>query len=586
DMVAQKVSSLIMARRASYARSLVHPCSISCSLSSALTLWNILTNRERVHSVGADVLFFTMYSSILVVLFRPSWITPSPVELWGAWAMLMATVGASPLVTSSDKLIVVSATLGVVRLCVSLFMLKLPSLVFWNAADWGALSFHLHPWIPSVDVGHSLAYRQQSQMIIIAELFQSCFVVLLAYSMHRVTSEWARQLVEAQASRKGLEASRSMLLTVCDVVVELDANLQLTEHSPRLAAMLPRSLSHNSLVGSTLDKFMCSEDDIRRFNARMQDPAHENDTIGDVFHANMRNRFGGATEMEFFHVCFMDALTQLPQHLLGFRENSDSVLLGRSPVPEPDYIAQSDIIGHEGLPGMAVVFDALTFKVLKCSAAFVRCFGPCRAGALVCDWLHQEGPMVEVLCDNINLFANNTEPTHYFELWPLTLQLACSGQADYHVSVMLTREQSDAGDDQVLACMVLPPGSGADHDPSERSRSHSIEARARAGTVHGADHGQGRGRSSEASRASEHARGVRVRLAQRLLAELADADAAAAAPGAPRAEPSASTSRSSSWTWADEAQPPPWAAPRRAGAGARSRSVSPHSSFASSCLAI
>ncbi|CAK0853491.1 unnamed protein product, partial [Prorocentrum cordatum] len=337
------------------------------------------------------------------------------------------------------------------------------------------------------------------------------------------------------------------------------------------------------------------------------------DTIADVFHANMRDRLGGATKMEIFHVCFVDTLTQLPQHLIGLRENSDSDLLDRHLVPEPDHAPCQ--------PGMAVVFDALTFKVLEVSTEFVKRFGPCRASAVVCDWLDLKDPTVEVMCDNINLFANGAAPTCSFELWPLTLRLTCSGPADYPASFMLTRVQSDDGEDQIVAFMVLPPCGGMHHGLIECGHSHSGEARARAATNHGADPGRGHGLGSEAGSASERAQEVRTHRAERLLAELAHAEAAAAAPGAPLAAPFVSTSRSSSsWAWgaaaeaaaaalgaplaapsvstsrssssswahaagaAAEAWPSPRAEGRVAGGGGaaqRRRSVSPHSSASS-----
>ncbi|CAK0790410.1 unnamed protein product [Prorocentrum cordatum] len=133
DLIALKVADLVMSRRADYARVFIHPFSLICVIHFVFMAMNFVSDRERKQYIPADAVFVALYLTMLFLLRKPCSITPSTVQLWGSWGMLLVSVGASPWGTPSDRLYFLSTTAGVVRLGIGLCMLNLPALLFWNA---------------------------------------------------------------------------------------------------------------------------------------------------------------------------------------------------------------------------------------------------------------------------------------------------------------------------------------------------------------------------------------------------------------------------------------------------------------------
>ncbi|CAK0831756.1 unnamed protein product, partial [Prorocentrum cordatum] len=433
-MMEQKVTELVMGRQVKQARRFVMPCSMWCFVVSIEKVVLLLDGAPRSATPMGDVVFFVFYATMLLLVFRQDLIQPGWLDLWGSFIMLLAVLTASPWATPTARLLGVSTAIGALRLSIAL-CISLPAFVGWSVVYWASLA--LHAWEDVFLGSDCLAQTQGVQVLLVAEVSASVALVLISRAVREVMEGEARQQVEAQASRSGLDASESLLGTICDAVVELDVDLRLRSHSPSLATMLLHSPGH-CLDSSKLDRFLFSDEDKVRFNESMHVPAHETGAIADAFHVKMRDSLGSKIDMEVFHVCFVDSLTELPQHLVGLREHSDN---GVSQLGMPDLPPLFDFgYNEEDHSEVAVVFDAVSFDILRCSDAFTVRFGSLAAGASFADLLYPGEPLLQAFCDTVNSFANGDDPVSFFDLRPLSLQLTGGNLLSKRVSFTLSFE--------------------------------------------------------------------------------------------------------------------------------------------------
>uniref|UniRef100_A0A7S4VMA6 Uncharacterized protein n=1 Tax=Alexandrium monilatum TaxID=311494 RepID=A0A7S4VMA6_9DINO len=126
-----------------------------------------------------------------------------------------------------------------------------------------------------------------------------------------------------------LAAVKTLLGTICDVVVELDSRRRLMQHCPRLANILLHGTGR-SLQGASIEDFISSAADREDF-ARHLCGSYEGSAEADVFHARLCDSHGGAVAMELFSVAF-EGPDARRRHLLGMREFTDIPPL--QPLPE------------------------------------------------------------------------------------------------------------------------------------------------------------------------------------------------------------------------------------------------------------
>ncbi|CAK0810509.1 unnamed protein product [Prorocentrum cordatum] len=341
--------------------------------------------------------------------------------------------------------------------------MSLPTFGAWNVVYWLALGSHFLKERTADDMCDIASWR----IILQVEAPLAAALLLISRSVRGVMEGEAQQQVEACSSRSGLGAAKSLLGTLCDAVVELDGSLKLQGHSPSLSTLLLHGSGHG-LGGAQFDQFMYTDEDKARLYSCVRNTLHETDAIADAVHVKMRDCLGNAIDMELFHVCFWDSLREVPQHLVGLREHSD---LLATPQRLPEHPMQVDPISSQETqaiqPELAVVFNALTFKILQCSWAFVARFGEYPASTSLTDWLPPSDPHLGVFCENVNNFANSDEEASFFELGPLNLRLPGADQAGTHASFTLSRPRcGDEAEPQIVACMVLATGQGGPHSRS------------------------------------------------------------------------------------------------------------------------
>lgn len=158
---------------------------------------------------------------------------------------------------------------------------------------------------------------------------ETCFVVMLtivgAFSELRMQSE-ARATVEARASLDFQSAVHNLLMTIYDVVLELDEHLNLVDDSESLAGILLMGRNCN-LKGSSIKNCMFEKEDIDHFEEHVKQ-AHSNDLQSTAIpiRLRMRDSSGRAVPVELLHSQFTDLICNV-RYLVGIRELTESINL-------------------------------------------------------------------------------------------------------------------------------------------------------------------------------------------------------------------------------------------------------------------
>ncbi|CAE8623973.1 unnamed protein product, partial [Polarella glacialis] len=129
---------------------------------------------------------------------------------------------------------------------------------------YAALSCHVYKgWVANTPETSTL-FGPDSVIEFVCQEFNACFIIILVgwVADMRVFSQ-ARTLIEIKASRATHSSLLMLLSTVCDVVVQLNADFRLVENGERLAAMLLQG-AERSLKGICFEDFLFEAADKER----------------------------------------------------------------------------------------------------------------------------------------------------------------------------------------------------------------------------------------------------------------------------------------------------------------------------------
>ena len=94
--------------------------------------------------------------------------------------------------------------------------------------------------LPVLLVAVRMATEDMPADAMILEIIGSVVTVLAAYCLQAILQYRTRRKLRYKKMASDLDAASYLLHLTCDAVVELDADLRMTEHTPALAAMLLR----------------------------------------------------------------------------------------------------------------------------------------------------------------------------------------------------------------------------------------------------------------------------------------------------------------------------------------------------------
>eukprot|EP00928_Gymnodinium_smaydae_P029655 TRINITY_DN22276_c0_g1_i1.p1 TRINITY_DN22276_c0_g1~~TRINITY_DN22276_c0_g1_i1.p1 ORF type:complete len:551 (-),score=46.71 TRINITY_DN22276_c0_g1_i1:278-1930(-) len=141
--------------------------------------------------------------------------------------------------------------------------------------------------------------------------------IIVSSIHHKVEAE-----VQACASNNQRCATQTLLDLICDSVIELDADLVITDHFPTLSNLLLRGFGR-SMKGMRLQQFMPLEDESSRFEAVIGGASRSGHSAANLLHVRLRDSNGTLIPVQFFHIAFSTAHTSI-HHMVGIREFSDA----------------------------------------------------------------------------------------------------------------------------------------------------------------------------------------------------------------------------------------------------------------------
>ncbi|CAJ1343915.1 unnamed protein product [Effrenium voratum] len=162
---------------------------------------------------------------------------------------------------------------------------------------------------------------QHSGTLIGAEfIMAACVGILVRFVYNSFEQRVAARLRENHVSSQ-LDAASGLLQLTCEAVMELDDDFRLTEHCPKLAAMLLRGGS--STQGLRFCEFVARDEAARAEEILRKDSgSHDSSSVAKAFHTHLVDSCASKFRTEVFQVKY-----QLPsgqsRHLIGLRDFTD-----------------------------------------------------------------------------------------------------------------------------------------------------------------------------------------------------------------------------------------------------------------------
>eukprot|EP00928_Gymnodinium_smaydae_P060662 TRINITY_DN4438_c0_g1_i3.p1 TRINITY_DN4438_c0_g1~~TRINITY_DN4438_c0_g1_i3.p1 ORF type:complete len:580 (+),score=62.22 TRINITY_DN4438_c0_g1_i3:30-1769(+) len=187
--------------------------------------------------------------------------------------------------------------------------------------------------------------------ILAIEAVNCISVVLLSEGIRNATCAELLHVAKAAAGSIEKSAATTLLENVCDVSLNLDPALEISEDALRFKAML--MLNPNSSVqGLKLENYMSSEEDKTRMRRHLNGSSSFSSSSQEsrvrCFNVSIRDSDGNDMKVEMFSVAF-ESLSGARRYMLGIREFSDLAPLRRS--VELNVALQSELSepgrGHE-----------------------------------------------------------------------------------------------------------------------------------------------------------------------------------------------------------------------------------------------
>jgi len=294
--------------------------SIILPLLSAVMLMCVLFHRpagQRVLAAGRMYALTAIHFLMLLTKVFPDWLSSRNVNLWHSMVMCCLVLGASPLSVEkrSDNI----SLYALLLLSCSFANLKLSLCVFWSLIHTlvKSYTFVYYVYDPQSSCEHMQLkpldyFREQAVVCGITVALTGCFMRLLESDV--------RHHVEADTERTQSSALSSLLGVMCEVVVELDADLAFADEVPGFESLLLYRDRGKSPRGVKLETFM--PDDIDRQNFRSHIEQKRCNSAASLLHTTLHDSLRNCIRTDIFHVPFRSCSGQV-HHLIGIRENSD-----------------------------------------------------------------------------------------------------------------------------------------------------------------------------------------------------------------------------------------------------------------------
>jgi len=285
---------------------------------------NVLISNNRYMTKVQDYALI-IFTSVMLCLSNKPWLARNfwTVSFW--YSVIMASVCAAVASGSSDlsQFLFIESSLIPPRLLFSVAYGGVPLVAFWNIC-----------YSVGFVMGFGKSERDQNWVDLLQIAWQRealIFSTVLFATL--VTGEFLRKKVEREIEAKTLSdesnALTELLNLVCDVVVELDADLRIKHHSPKFAALVTLN-ANKDVQGQKLQEFMPVQSDIERFQECLlsyaDDDVRTSRTQPGCLHATMRDSLSNNLQVEIFYVHYHDP-DRDSHYFVGVREFTDVTAL-------------------------------------------------------------------------------------------------------------------------------------------------------------------------------------------------------------------------------------------------------------------
>eukprot|EP00928_Gymnodinium_smaydae_P075209 TRINITY_DN5820_c0_g2_i1.p1 TRINITY_DN5820_c0_g2~~TRINITY_DN5820_c0_g2_i1.p1 ORF type:complete len:501 (-),score=27.63 TRINITY_DN5820_c0_g2_i1:343-1779(-) len=188
------------------------------------------------------------------------------------------------------------------------------------------------------------------QIFVVAELCGTVMISAVGLMFQSRLYREAKATAEANNSDSVSCALKSVLGSICDVVLELDDEMRIIDSAQSLALMLMRR-SSRSLQGSHVKDFLTDENDVEKFKKFARSNSSEGFLPIVPFHTRLKDRLGNNIDVEIFQCPFRYSLTNKDRYIVGVREFGDISSAGRTPRIAADANTQ-DAGNAEGAQGV------------------------------------------------------------------------------------------------------------------------------------------------------------------------------------------------------------------------------------------
>eukprot|EP00928_Gymnodinium_smaydae_P096401 TRINITY_DN8506_c0_g1_i1.p1 TRINITY_DN8506_c0_g1~~TRINITY_DN8506_c0_g1_i1.p1 ORF type:complete len:595 (+),score=33.61 TRINITY_DN8506_c0_g1_i1:53-1837(+) len=234
------------------------------------------------------------------------------------------------------QFVVARGQLSYVRLLVTLFPGDAKIACLFQALS--ALSICLRYRAVSDETAVALFGDNHVQLFAIAECCGTVLICGVGFMFESRSYREARATAEASNSDSVSWALKSVLSSICDVVLELDDEMRISDSAKSLALMLFRCTSR-SLQGSRVQDFLTDEADVGKFKRSAE---RNREILGDgflpviPFHTRLKDTLGNHIHVEVFQCPFRNNLTNRDRYIVGVREFRDFSTGERLPSIAPD----------------------------------------------------------------------------------------------------------------------------------------------------------------------------------------------------------------------------------------------------------
>eukprot|EP00928_Gymnodinium_smaydae_P033439 TRINITY_DN23958_c0_g1_i2.p1 TRINITY_DN23958_c0_g1~~TRINITY_DN23958_c0_g1_i2.p1 ORF type:complete len:551 (+),score=60.42 TRINITY_DN23958_c0_g1_i2:74-1654(+) len=262
----------------------------------------------------------------------------TPVLIESCYAIIMMAAAVYVWSSPSDSFVFYVAGIFVVQLVLSVPLVSFRSVLFWNTAVLGA----------------SLAYVTQHDMpcatpsvTFLFLVISTLLVFIAAVGFQRWTISSARQEISISNLKIENSASSALLELSCDVVLQLDSELNIHQESPAFKALLMKT-SGTTTTGAPFTRYVADDQDRQDLEEQLlaAQTASEGKvgTYRTTLSDSLRNRF----RADIFFVKF-EVDVSVSHYLLGIRECRELDVIETPSFPEKQF-KKTTPSAHRGTP--------------------------------------------------------------------------------------------------------------------------------------------------------------------------------------------------------------------------------------------